>query len=75
MINDVCKIMGVALDTFEEVKGESESLAGMVLEIAGEIPLVSSVITAGDFEFTVIELERNRINKIKVTIKDMRKED
>lgn len=74
MINDVCKVMGVDLDTFEEVKGESESLAGMVLEIAGEIPLVSSVITTGDFEFTVMELDRNRINKIKVTIKDITKD-
>ncbi len=75
MINDVCKTMGLASDTFEEVKGESESLAGMVLEIAGEIPLVNSIVTAGDFDFTVLEVERNRINKIKVTIKDFKHEN
>ena len=69
MINDVCKYMKLPLDTFEAVKGESDSFAGLVLEIAGEIPYVSQIIPCGDFEFTVLEVERNRINKIKITIK------
>ena len=45
------------------------SLAGLVLEIAGVIPTTAQVVPCGDFEFTVLEVERNRINKIKVTIK------
>jgi CBS domain containing-hemolysin-like protein len=40
-----------------------------VLEIAGIIPTTLQVVPCGDFEFTVLEVERNRINKIKVTIK------
>ncbi len=68
MINDICKIMGLSADTFDEVKGESDSLAGLVLEIAGEIPLAGSIINANDFDFTVLEVEKNRILKIKVTI-------
>lgn len=69
MIKDVCKYMQLPLDTFDTVKGESDSLAGLVLELAGQIPYVTQVIVCGDFEFTVLELERNRINKIKVSIK------
>lgn len=69
MINDVCKIMGLSADTFDEVKGESDSLAGLVLEIAGEIPIAGSIIHANDFDFTVLEVEKNRILKIKVSIK------
>jgi CBS domain containing-hemolysin-like protein len=69
MINDVCKFMNLPTDTFDEVKGESNSLAGLVLEIAGEMPKLNQVIMCGDFEFTVLELEKTRINKIKVTIK------
>jgi putative hemolysin len=75
MINDVCKIMGLGADTFEDLKGESDSLAGLVLEIAGEIPLAATVLSTGDFEFTVLEVAKNRINKIKVTIKNMLNED
>lgn len=73
MINDVCKVMELSGDIFDEVKGESDSLAGLVLEIAGEIPLAGTIIKANDFDFMVLEVEKNRILKIKVTIK--RKED
>ena len=69
MINDVCKFMQLPLETFDEVRGDSDSLAGLVLEIAGVIPTTAQVVPCGDFEFTVLEVERNRINKIKVTIK------
>jgi putative hemolysin len=68
-ITDVCRIMGLDLDTFDEVKGESDSLAGLVLELAGDFPAVNRVIPCGDFDFTVMEAERNRLNKIKATIK------
>lgn len=69
MINDVCKIMELPEDTFDKVRDESDSLAGLVLEIAGEIPQMSQVLSSGDFEFTVLEIVKNRIQKIKVTIK------
>jgi len=68
-ITDVCRIMGLSLDTFDDVKGESDSLAGLVLELAGDFPAVNRVIPCGDFDFTVMEVERIRLNKIKATIK------
>jgi gliding motility-associated protein GldE len=68
MIYDVCKIMELPLDTFDGVKGESDSIAGLVLELAGEIPVQGAIIPSGDFEFTVLEVEKNRIQKIKVSI-------
>jgi CBS domain containing-hemolysin-like protein len=69
MINDACKIMEISLDTFDDVRGNSDSLAGLVLEIAGEIPAENQVIPSGDFEFTVMEVIKNRLRNIKVTIK------
>jgi putative hemolysin len=69
MIHDVCKAMELPMETFDEVRGSSETLAGLVLEIAEAIPAVNEVISSGDFDFTVLELEKNRLQKIKVTIK------
>jgi gliding motility-associated protein GldE len=69
MINDVCKIMELKKDTFELVRGESDSLAGLVLEIAGEIPKPGQVLQSGDFEFTALEVIKNRIHRVKVTIR------
>lgn len=69
MINDVCKIMELNPDTFDTIRGNSDSLAGLVLEIAGEIPQANQVVPSGDFEFTVVEVVKNRLQRIKVTIK------
>jgi len=69
MIHDVCRAMHLPLDTFDKVKGESDSLAGLLLELAGEIPKVNDVIPCGDFEFTVLDAEQSRIKKVKVMVK------
>lgn len=69
MITDACKAMGLKADTFDQVRGDSESIAGLVLELAGEIPLEGQVIPIGDFEFTVTEIDKNRIKKVKATIR------
>src|SRR4051812_1627796 len=60
MLYDLCRTMRLPIDTFDAVKGESDSLAGLVLEIAGEFPSINETITSGDFDFTVLETERNR---------------
>lgn len=67
-ITDVCRAMKLSIDTFDGVKGDSESLAGLVLELAGELPAVNDVVPTGDFQFTVLDTSRNRIEKVKITI-------
>ena len=69
MINDVCKAMNLSTDTFENIRGESDSLAGLVLEIAGEFPQVNETLTSVDFTFIPLEINKNRIDKVKVIIK------
>ncbi|MEI6949136.1 gliding motility-associated protein GldE [Paraflavisolibacter sp. H34] len=75
MLHDMCRAMNLSLDTFDEVRGESDSLAGLVLEIAGEFPAVNTTISAGDFDFTVLEVHKNRITSVKVTINFQDEED
>lgn len=67
MIHDLCKTMHLPMDTFDKVRGESESIGGLVLELAGEFPSVNKVITSGDFSFTVLEVNKNRVQLVKVT--------
>jgi putative hemolysin len=75
MIHDMCRIMKIPMDTFDKVRGESESLAGLVLELAGEFPTIDWVIPCGDFEFGVVKVDNNRIELVKVTIKKNYKSD
>lgn len=69
MINDVCKAMDLPADAFEAIRGESDSLAGLVLEIAGEFPQVNEEVTNGEFTFIPLEINKNRIDKVKITVK------
>ncbi len=68
MINDVASIMNLPSDSFDSFKGESDSLAGLILEVAGEIPKVNDSVKQGIFEFVILEVERNRIKKVKVIV-------
>ena len=68
MINDVCKIIGLPADTFEKVRGDSDSLAGLVLEIAGEFPQIDEEVISNDFTFIPLAINKNRIDRVKVVI-------
>ena len=68
MINDLCKAMKLPADVFENVRGDSDSLAGLVLEIAGEFPQINEEIRSGDFIFIPLAINKNRIDKVKVII-------
>ena len=68
MLPDLCRAMRLPIDTFDAVKGESESLGGLILELAGEFPQVNEEVSSGDFNFTVLETERNRIKSVKIFI-------
>ncbi len=67
-LNDFCKVVEVEEDTFEEVRGESETLAGLILELTGEIPQKDQVIKYGDFVFRIESADRRRIKEIRVEI-------
>lgn len=69
MINDVCKVLQLPIETFDKVRGDSDSLAGLVLEIAGEFPQINEEVLCDDFTFIPMEINKNRIEKVKVNIK------
>ena len=68
LIHDLCRAMNIAPDTFNEVRGESDSLGGLILEIAGEIPSVNTSIQSGDFDFTILAADKNRLKTIQIKI-------
>jgi gliding motility-associated protein GldE len=69
MLTDLCRAMRLPLDTFDQVKGESDSLAGLLLEQVGALPVKDQVVICGDFEFKVLEIQQNRIQRVQVSIK------
>jgi CBS domain containing-hemolysin-like protein len=68
MINDVCKLMNLPASTFDSIRGDSDSLAGLVLEIAGAFPQVGEELKFKHFKFIPTEINRNRIEKVQINI-------
>lgn len=66
-INDFCKVLQLPEDYFDEVKSDSDSLGGLILEIRGTIPQPNETVAYEAFLFTVLTVENYRINKVKVT--------
>ncbi len=62
------KALEIEGDAFEEVKGDSDTLAGLLLEVSGKIPEKMEVIEFNNYQFKVENIENRRIQSIKVTI-------
>ena len=73
-LNDFCKITEVPAVTFEDVKGESESLGGLLLELNTKLPSAGETITFNKFDFTVVAVDAKKIKKVKVRINEINEE-
>lgn len=69
LLNDVCRYLNISTNTFYEIKGESETIAGLILEYVGDIPEMNKPIIIGDFEFVILEMAKTRIKKIRLKLK------
>lgn len=67
-INDFLKITETESGYFDDVKGESDSLAGLVMEITQNIPSVGDKIEYGSFTFIIESANKRKINRIKTII-------
>ena len=65
---DFCKLAGVDHKAFDEVKGESESLGGLLLEINSMLPNAGEKIVFENFLFTTVAVNDKRIKKVRVHI-------
>ena len=67
-IKDFCKVLeDTNEEKFEEYKGESETIAGFILEISGKFQKIGEKINFDIYTFTIEALDRKRIKQLKVT--------
>ncbi|MDA0741486.1 MAG: gliding motility-associated protein GldE [Bacteroidetes bacterium] len=66
---DFCRVLDLPKDIFESVDGESDSLAGLVLELAGKFLEKNEEITYNAFTFKVESVDQRKLIRIKVTVK------
>jgi len=67
-LNDFCKIIGVEGNIFDPVKGDSESLGGLILEINTKLPNVGEKIRFERFVFTIVSADAKRIKRVRAFV-------
>lgn len=67
---DFCRVFEINDDYFREIEGESDTLAGMILEMEGRIPEVGFKCNYKEYTFEIVESDKKRIIRIKVTRKN-----
>ena len=73
-LNDFCKKLDLDTQIFDEVKGESESLGGLLLELNSKLPKNGTKIHYKEFEFTILAVDARKIKKVKVHLKSGEKD-
>jgi len=68
LLNDFYKVTELDDELFDEVKGESETLAGLILEIREGFPKRNDIIPCKGIEFTVLGMDQRRIKEIKAKL-------
>lgn len=72
LLNDFYKAIGTDDSPFDDVKGEYETLAGLILELKGEIPFKGDRIEYKNFIFIIETVDKRRIRQVKVILKNQR---
>ncbi len=68
LLTDFCRILNIDDEELEEVEGDADTLAGLLLEIKGDFPSIREKIDYKNYTFEVMNVEERRISKIKVTV-------
>ena len=70
LLADLYKILSIDDETFADVEGDADTIAGLLLEIKGDFPELHERINYANFTFEIQEVEEHRISKVKIIVHD-----
>lgn len=75
LLNDFYKVTDLDDELFDEVKGDAETVAGLLLELKGGFPRINDMMICKGIQFTVLAMDKRRIKEVKVFIKNPEKRE
>lgn len=69
-LTDVCRVLHVSTDTFDDLRGDAESLGGLLLQLFTRLPKPGEEITAEGFLFHILSADDKRIREVQITKTD-----
>lgn len=70
LLNDFFKVTELEAEDFDDVRGEAETLAGLILELKGDFPKMNDTLNCKYIRFTITDMDRRRIKQIRVQINE-----
>lgn len=68
LLNDIYRVTGIDSDEFDKAKGESETVAGFILEITGSMPVRGQEVDFNGYKFKIESVDNRRIKRVKLII-------
>lgn len=68
LLNDMCRVMKLETTTFDEVKGDADTIAGLMLELFGQIPKIQAEVAYNDYQFKIVSVDKRRVKEVKITL-------
>ena len=72
LLSDFCRILDIGDDEFEDVEGDADTLAGLLLELKGDFPSIHEKINYKNYTFEIVGIEERRISKVKVVVHEVK---
>lgn len=69
-LNDLCRLMEIPDSTFDDLRGDSDTLGGLILEMTGKIPNLKQKIEHNEFSFTIEAVDKRKIKRVKVELQN-----
>lgn len=68
LLQDVYRLTGIEAGTFDDVRGEADSLAGLILTMQGQIPKKDTELTYKNYHFKILAVNKRRIEQVQLTM-------
>lgn len=68
LLNDMCRVMDLETTTFDEAKGDADTIAGLMLELFGQIPKINAESSYNQYRFKIVSVNKRRIKQVQITL-------
>ncbi len=68
LLNDICRVVNIETDTFDRIRGDADTIAGMILELTGMLPKQGREFSFGGYLFKIMAVDKRRIKRIKIKL-------
>ncbi|MFK8007533.1 MAG: gliding motility-associated protein GldE [Saprospiraceae bacterium] len=68
LLNDMCRVMDLETTTFDEAKGDADTIAGLMLELFGQIPKINAESSYNQYRFKIVSVNKRRVKQVQIIL-------